>query len=62
MIFNNRFQNRRLSDDEGLLGVDPDIEQLWQAEILRRQCEIDEGLVQLVPWSELRSRLTTKFS
>jgi len=37
--------------------VDPDAEQLWQTEILRRIREIDEGSVQLVPWSELRSRL-----
>jgi putative addiction module component (TIGR02574 family) len=37
--------------------VDPDAEALWQAEILRRAREIDEGSVQLVPWSELRSRL-----
>ena len=38
--------------------VDTNAEALWQAEILRRTREIDEGLVQLVPWSELRSRLT----
>ena len=38
--------------------VDPDAEKLWQAEILRRAREIDEGSVQLVPWSELRSQLT----
>ena len=37
--------------------VDPDAEALWKAEILRRTREIDEGSVQLVPWSELRSRL-----
>jgi putative addiction module component (TIGR02574 family) len=37
--------------------VDPDAEALWQAEILRRTGEIDEGSVQMVPWSELRSRL-----
>ena len=37
--------------------VDPDAEALWQAEILHRAREIDEGSVQLVPWSELRSRL-----
>jgi hypothetical protein len=33
--------------------VDPDAEKLWQAEILRRAREIDEGSV-----SELRSRLS----
>ena len=37
--------------------VDPDAEKLWQTEILRRAREIDEGSVQLVPWSELRSQL-----
>jgi putative addiction module component (TIGR02574 family) len=38
--------------------VDPDAERLWQAEILRRAHEIDEGPVQFIPWSELRSQLT----
>ena len=37
--------------------VDRNSEVLWQAEILRRTREIDDGLVQLVPWSELRSQL-----
>lgn len=37
--------------------VDPDAETLWQAEILRRAREIDEGSLQLIPWSELRSQL-----
>ncbi len=40
--------------------VDPDAEKLWQAEILRRAREIDEGSVRLIPWSELRSQLTRK--
>ena len=39
------------------MAVDPDAEKLWQAEILRRAREINEGSVQLVPWSELRSQL-----
>jgi len=38
--------------------VDPDAEKLWQAEILRRAHEIDEGPVQFIPWSELGSQLT----
>jgi putative addiction module component (TIGR02574 family) len=38
--------------------VDPDAENLWQAEILRRAREIDQGSVTLVPWSELRTQLT----
>ncbi len=37
--------------------VDPDAEALWQAEILRRAREIDEGSAQMVPWNELRARL-----
>jgi putative addiction module component (TIGR02574 family) len=36
--------------------VDADAEKLWQAEILRRAREIDEGSVTLVPWSELRAQ------
>jgi putative addiction module component (TIGR02574 family) len=39
--------------------VDPDAERLWEAEILRRAREIDEGSVQLIPWSELRSQLSS---
>ena len=38
--------------------VDPDAGKLWEAEILRRAKEIDDGSVTLVPWSELRARLT----
>jgi len=49
MIFNNRFHEEEPPD--------ADVEQEWQIEILRRAREIDEGLVQLVPWSELRARL-----
>jgi len=37
--------------------VDPDSEKLWEAEILRRAREIDEGSETLVPWSELRAQL-----
>jgi Putative addiction module component len=37
--------------------VDPDAERLRETEILRRAREIDEGSVQLVPWSELGSQL-----
>jgi len=49
-----------LSADESLPDIHPDVQQLWEIEILRREREIDQGLVQLVPWSELRSRLTMK--
>lgn len=40
--------------------VDEDAEALWAAEIARRIREIDEGAVKLVPWSEVRRRLTTR--
>ena len=43
--------------DSLLVALDPDAEGLWQTEILHRAREIDEGSVQLVPWSQLRSRL-----
>jgi hypothetical protein len=59
MIFNSRFHNVRFPADEDPLQVHPDAERLWEIEILRRAREIDEGLVPLVPWNELRSRLTT---
>jgi len=42
---------------ESLPDIDPDVQQLWEIEIFRREREIEEGSVQLVPWSELRSRL-----
>ena len=41
-------------DDE----VDENIEAEWDAEIARRIREIDEGKVTLVPWAEVRRRLT----
>jgi putative addiction module component (TIGR02574 family) len=37
--------------------VDEGVEAAWDAEIVRRIREIDEGKVKLVPWSEVR-RLT----
>ena len=43
-----------LDDD----AVDEQAEQLWSAEIARRIAEIDEGKVQLVPWSEVERRLS----
>lgn len=38
--------------------VDEDAEALWSAEIARRIVEADEGRVQLVPWAEVRRRLS----
>jgi putative addiction module component (TIGR02574 family) len=38
--------------------IDPQVEELWAAEIARRIAEIDAGKVQLVPWTEVRRRLS----
>lgn len=38
--------------------VDEGVEAAWDAEIARRIREIDEGKVKLVPWAEVRRRLT----
>jgi putative addiction module component (TIGR02574 family) len=40
--------------------VDPDAEELWEREILRRARELDLGSVTTVPWVELRSQLIAK--
>jgi putative addiction module component (TIGR02574 family) len=33
------------------------VDAAWKAEIARRSKEIDEGKVQLVPWSEVKAKL-----
>lgn len=38
--------------------ADQQVEELWSAEIVRRIVEIDAGRVQLVPWTEVRRRLS----
>ena len=38
--------------------ADQEVEAQWSAEIARRIGEIDTGRVQLVPWSEVRHRLS----
>lgn len=38
--------------------VDEGVEATWDAEIARRIRELDEGKVKLVPWAEIRRRLT----
>jgi putative addiction module component (TIGR02574 family) len=40
--------------------VDPDAEELWEMEILKRARELDSGSVKTVAWVELRSRLIAK--
>ena len=37
--------------------VDRDAESAWEAEIIIRLKEIDEGKVNLVPWAEARARI-----
>lgn len=40
--------------------VDPQAEELWEQEILKRAKELGSGSVETVPWAELRSRLIAK--
>jgi len=37
--------------------IDTDAESAWEAEIVVRLKEIDEGTVNLVPWAEARARI-----
>jgi putative addiction module component (TIGR02574 family) len=37
--------------------VDKDAESAWEAEIVMRLKEIDEGKVNLIPWAEARARI-----
>jgi putative addiction module component (TIGR02574 family) len=37
--------------------IDPDAEAAWSKEITKRLKELDEGLVQTIPWSEVRAAL-----
>jgi putative addiction module component (TIGR02574 family) len=38
--------------------VDRDAESAWEAEILLRLKEIDQGKVRLMPWSEARTKIS----
>ncbi len=38
--------------------VDRDAESAWEAEILVRLKEIDEGKIRLMPWSEARTKIS----
>jgi putative addiction module component (TIGR02574 family) len=40
--------------------VDEDAESAWEQEVLMRLKEIDEGKVNMVPWSEARRRISGK--
>jgi hypothetical protein len=48
--------------DGRVLKHDEDVEAEWDAEIARRIRELDEGRVKLVPWAEVRRRLTRQRS
>lgn len=37
--------------------IDRDAESAWEAEIVMRLKEIDEGKVNLIPWAEARARI-----
>jgi putative addiction module component (TIGR02574 family) len=37
--------------------VDPDAEAAWDAELTRREQELDSGQVKAVPWSEARRQI-----
>jgi len=37
--------------------VDRDAESAWEAEIVMRLKEIDEGKVSMIPWAEARARI-----
>lgn len=40
--------------------IDPDAERLWREEIRRRQNDLDSGVTQTIPWSEVRDRLASR--
>lgn len=40
--------------------VDEDAEAAWAAEVSRRVRELDSGIVQTIPWAEVRRRLAAR--
>lgn len=40
--------------------IDADAERLWREEIRRRQNDLDSGVTQTIPWSEVRDRLASR--
>ena len=38
-------------------GVDPDAEEAWDAELRRREEELDTGAVKAIPWTEARRQI-----
>ena len=53
------------SDERELLAIElfaslekePGYDEAWEAEIERRTKEVDEGTVELIPWSEVRKQM-----
>ncbi len=43
------------------LDVDPDVEEAWAAEVERRQAEIENGTVSLLPGPESLAKLKAEF-
>ncbi len=56
------------SDERELLAVElfasldkePGYDEAWGAEIERRMKEIDDGTVEMIPWSEVRKRMSER--
>ena len=44
------------------LDADPDIEEAWRQEVLRRVEEVDAGRAKTIPWSKVRARLMAELS
>lgn len=42
------------------LEIDPDADELWDAEIKRRLDEIKSGEVELVPWEQMLSKMNRR--
>jgi putative addiction module component (TIGR02574 family) len=40
------------------LDTEPDLESAWSEEIARRISAIDSGVTKLIPWEEVRARIT----
>ena len=43
------------------LAADPDVEEAWAAEVERRQAEIENGTVSLLPGAETLTKLKAEF-
>jgi putative addiction module component (TIGR02574 family) len=41
---------------------DEDVEEAWAAEIQKRVAELDAGVVQSVPWEQVRQRLVDRLN